>query len=638
MFKELFATCALLMPLGIQAQQKSAWESLPEDTVAAMRLDLSENISSQIQDNTRLGRQVFSPTRIQQMKDIIIKNIPEKALLEMSQDGFEPKDIFDIFSSKFGVAAVHNKINDEDAILVLMWSDMEAALLNKIYTQIEEKSGEKNVRVDIQLDGQKVIHLSKANDDDQVMITRIGNRLIVAVQAASLEGKANRAFDTINEGGFDKRSFEPKHHQKEATDGIVSGHQNEFVEGEDEAEALSPEEQKNLKILKPLLEENAKKYLTRFLMAQKGEGSSFADAVAAKPGLIKARPQGDSIIEAYVDIEKLISFVPEKDKAKFEMTGLHTAKAAGMWMSLQGNNIVSSLFLSAPRERKVFLSLVDQPLFPSQPASWVPASVNNYSHMSFDFVRLYNVVKDFAGALVGPVVAQQEERINMQLQMFAGVDLNTLLSSFGKQITALDYGMILAGANGGAKKQVMPRQSYLLPFSNEAVINKVFALITAFGANSGIKKENILGFDGFNLPSPEMPVSIFYGKKHLILSIGPDATEKTLSALSKPGEGEELLVNSPKFKEFFAQENPSASMMFAYGDAGNTATMLSDIFSQAITEDMISEMDEKGRKIFLEMKKVMPSKKDLEGIFGISSSIAIPSDEGVIMKSKISLP
>ena len=75
MFRELFATCALLLPLGIQAQQKSAWESLPEDTIAAMRIDFSEDISSQIQNNTRLGRQVFSPVRIQKIKDILIKNM-----------------------------------------------------------------------------------------------------------------------------------------------------------------------------------------------------------------------------------------------------------------------------------------------------------------------------------------------------------------------------------------------------------------------------------------------------------------------------------------------------------------------------------------------------------------------------------
>ena len=57
--------------------------------------------------------------------------------------------------------------------------------MNKIYAKITAASGEKAKRIDIELNGQKVIHLSKPNEAQQMFITRINNRLVVAVQLLS---------------------------------------------------------------------------------------------------------------------------------------------------------------------------------------------------------------------------------------------------------------------------------------------------------------------------------------------------------------------------------------------------------------------------------------------------------------------
>ena len=50
--KALISSCALFMPLSMQAQKKSAWDSLPEDTILAARVDFSETVSKQIQDSS----------------------------------------------------------------------------------------------------------------------------------------------------------------------------------------------------------------------------------------------------------------------------------------------------------------------------------------------------------------------------------------------------------------------------------------------------------------------------------------------------------------------------------------------------------------------------------------------------------
>ncbi|NQZ60466.1 MAG: hypothetical protein HRT88_23715, partial [Lentisphaeraceae bacterium] len=449
MIKKIFVgSCALMMPLVSQAQRKSAWQSLPEDTLAAVRVDFSANISKQIQGNTRLGKQIFDAARIERIKSIIIKNIPQKDLADMRQEGFEPQDIIDLASSRFGFGVVHNKLQNEDAVLLLLWSDLEEAVMNKLYAKIEEKSGEKVKRVDIELDGQKVIHLTKPNDAEQVFITRINNRLVVAVQTLTRDmGKKKVSVDQLGDDKFiEEQSFDTRHHEAETTDGLVGSLQDEFVEGdegdegdEEEEEKLSEKEKLELAAISPALEENGKKYLSHFLAAQKGEGSGFIAKMSTKPGLAKARPQGKSIVEAYGDIESLFAFIPEKDRAKFSLTGLNGVKAAAMWMNLDGQSLSSTFFVSAPKERKVFLSLIDQPAFPSTPAAWVPASVASYSHVSFDFIRLYNVIKDFATSMMGPMVGQQEDQLNMQLQMFAGVSLRDLLSSFCKQISILGY-------------------------------------------------------------------------------------------------------------------------------------------------------------------------------------------------------
>ena len=163
-------------------------------------------------------------------------------------------------------------------------------------------------------------------------------------------------------------------------------------------------------------------------------------------------------------------------------------------------------------------------------------------------------------------------------------------------------------------------------------------MATMMGAQQGIKKETIFGFDGFNIPTPQMPLSVFYGKKKLIISIGPDATEKTLSALNNPGEGEALLVNNKNYQNFITTEKLVDSTMFSYGDLSNTGTLIYDLITTLIQQPGSTTVDQKVTKVFDQLKPFMPERKDFEGIFGISYSVVIPSDEGVVIESKLTLP
>ena len=628
-----------LIPAALFAQKQTGWNSLPEDTIAAVNINFSKEITDKIQINTNLGKKIFSKEKFAQLKQIIRDHAsvnPEMAagLAQMKSVGFDLDDIFNLFNNNMGFGVIPGKAGEQKYYTILFWADFNDELINKIYKLVDDKAGEEKKRNDIELDGEKVIHLFAGKDSAHVMITRLGQRLVVSISDFDKSSK----FGDFDEE--DVKALEDAFQKKSSTGTLqIRPLQDEFVEGgEDKVESLTKT------AASAALGELLKGTTARFLMAQKGDGGEFASRLLAKPGVSNARPSGDMIIEGYLDIAKAIELSGEKP-AELQMLGLDKLEAIALWCALDGNKANTSFFVSSPAPRSGLMSLLDQPVTEALPAPWVPANVMNYSHMSFDFNILYNVVKKIAGAQLGAgAVDAQEKKANEFLNPFLNTDIKKLINSFGKKIYQLNFGLEMQ-TNTAASSDVVnalpvDKTAIVLEFNNDEVMNKVLAMVAPFVAQEGFTRTQEQGFDGYRINLPMFKGSVFYGKKKIVISIGEGTTETVLSALANPPQGADALLNSKKFIEFINQENPAKSAIFSYGDASKMAPMLYNAFSQMFTkDDILSEMaNDKERAFANDLMKLLPTETEVEGIFGTSHSLGMPIQSGFIFKASVELP
>ena len=630
------AVAVSLVPAALFAQKQSGWNSLPEDTVAAVSVDFSASITDKLQSNTNLGKKIFSPDRLKRLKDVIRNHAsvnPEMAagLAELKAAGFDLDDIFKLFNNKMGLGVIPGSAGSQKYFTLLFWADFNDDLINKIYKVVDEKAGAAKKRVDIELDGEKVIHLSGGKDTSHVMITRLGQRLIVAIS----DFDKNSKYNEFNED--DLKALEDAFQKKSGNSSLdLKPFQDEFVEGSEKAPVSSTKQAATV-----ALGELLKARTAQFLMAQKGDGGEFASRLLSKPGVANARPSGDMVIEGYVDIAKALELSNAK-MDELSLLGLDKLEAIALWSALDGNQAKTSFFISSPAPRKGILSLLDQPMTEALPPAWVPENIMNYSHISFDFNILYDVIKSIASTQLGPgAVDAQEQKANQAIAAFLGVDLKTLINSFGKKIYQVNFGLEMQQTKTAAISALpVDKTAIVVEFNNEEIMKKVLDMLAPFVAQQGFTRTKEQGFDGYRIDMPMFKGSVFYGKKKLVISIGEGTTETILSAIANPPQGADALLNSKKFINFVKSENPEKSIMFTYGDAAKMAPMVYQTISQMITrEDILKDISSDREKAFVnDLLDLLPSETEVEGVFGNSHSVALPVKSGFILKSSIDLP
>lgn len=628
-----------LIPAALFAQKQSGWNSLPEDTIAAVNINFSKEVSEKIQNNTNLVKKIFSPAKMAKLKEVIQNHAsvnPEMAagLAYLKAYGFGLDDLMGLANHNMGLGILPGTAGSQKYYTVLFWADFNDELISKIYRFIDEKAGDAKKRVDIELDGEKVIHLFAGKDTAHVMITRLGDRLVVAISDFDKQSKfGNFSDDDVKalEGAFEKKSG------NNSLD--IRPLQDEFVEGAEKQE-VSGVKAAASEALGELLKGTA----ARFIMAQKGEGGEFAKRLLSKPGVASARPDGDMLIEAYIDVKKAIELSGE-NTSELEIIGLNNLEGIALWSALDGNKANTSIFVSSPKPRKGILALLDQPVTDALPPAWVPENIMNYSHMSFDFNILYKVVKQITTSQLGTEAFDaQEQNANVALKDFIGSDVKGLINSFGKKIYQLNFGIEMQSNSnvGSAGINALPvnKTAIVIEFNNDDIMKQVIEKSMVFSLQDGIDRARENGFDGYRINTPMFKGSVFYGQKKLVISVGEETTELILSALTNPPKGADALINSKKFIEFVRSAKPEKSAVFSYGDASKMAPAVYSALSQFITRDAIlADISNEREKAFVnDLMDLMPGESDLEDIFGISYSNGLPLESGFIFKTSMELP
>jgi hypothetical protein len=647
------ASCAALILSTLSAHAgPDVFQSLPNDTVVAARLNLSQNNLKAIKQETQLGKLFSDPKRIEKIKNVFEDMLKKEGEYEdykknMNEFGLEDGDLHKLLNSRFGFSfATTDSIPNKNIGLIFMWVKNEPALINKFYSGFGDnyKLEKTEKRIDQELSDTNVISLlDQENSEVSHMINLDDGHLILAI-ATDLNAKSIQDdFDSDDFGDSDiSDDFEPqklsklfsqiKSELKLQTQFFQDGFADEVSEGSDTSSPkMSDDDFAQLK-------EISEAYTSQLISAQKGPGTDFYAQTLQKEGMRQNTPEGDLIMEVVANLENIK--MPANAKNIFAKFG--KLSAVGTWLSYKDNLMFSNLFVSLPENQRGYLELLNQPHTDGKPETWVPKDLQTYSQVAMDLPYTWSKVKEILVAENVPNAAQIENQVNTQLQMSFQSDLNTLLKSFGKKVEIIEF----KSNNPFQSTTYNGSAAIVLDFNNPELMNKILMTLKGLAGMSApgtLIDTPLLGFNGFRIdPSKSNGVafSVHYGKNKLIISLGDKTDERVVNLISTPPAYAESLANSAEYNDFHSKYSPDKVLLSSFNDAGKTMSQLVSGFNSG---DMLENMallgdTEEMTGYFNKLKTIIPSEDEIINMFKLACSSAHFSEHGLVFKSTSQLP
>jgi hypothetical protein len=230
----------------------------------------------------------------------------------------------------------------------------------------------------------------------------------------------------------------------------------------------------------------------------------------------------------------------------------------------------------------------------------------------------------------------------MQAQGWLGVELPRLLTSLGSRHWIVSYPPRVAeafaearrvrGQNGGQQaRQIADRVAVIWRITDDAPFGKILQRLAGM-AGGDLQEEQ--GFRGVRIPDGP---AVFLGQDHLVVGIGADSLEKTLTAIRNPPAGESSLRESDVPRRAADLLPLEPARMFGVSDssrAGGTLGMLRDMVLSLVPEDV----EEPYRDLLAGVQKILPSDEEMEGMFGVGATTLRADDNGVSLQTAWEMP
>jgi hypothetical protein len=390
--------------------------------------------------------------------------------------------------------------------------------------------------------------------------------------------------------------------------------------------------------------EDAKETFERFLAAHTDTGRSPLAEVLETPGMAGALPQGLSLLDVVIDPRVVMkAFDDEPTKAGLAMIGAESLGPIAWRQTLDEGRYRSGIFASLPAPRTSLMRILDQECDASEVPSFVNREAIDFTQISLDLGKAYETVKEYAvSQRDGEQAANMFAAVEMQAQGWLGVELPRLLTSVGSRHWIVSYPPRVAeafaearrarGQNGGQQaRQIADRVAVIWRITDDAPFGKILQRLAGM-AGGDLQEEQ--GFRGVRIPDGP---AVFLGQDHLVVGIGADSLEKTLTAIRNPPAGESSLRESDVPRRAADLLPLEPARMFGVSDssrAGGTLGMLRDMVLSLVPEDV----EEPYRDLLAGVQKILPSDEEMEGMFGVGATTLRADDNGVSLQTAWEMP
>ena len=653
LFKPAACAAFVLGSLSTHAATEDVFQALPNDTIAALRINLSKENLNAIKNETQLGKMFSDPKRIDKLKNIFEEALKKEGEYDeykknLNEFGLKDRDLHTLLNSKFGFSfSLSDKVANKNMGLIFMWLKNEPDLINRFYQAFGEnyKLEKTEKRLDQNLADTDVITLLDQQNHEVSHMVNLGDGHLLLAIATDLNNKAiSKDFESDDFGDSDiSDDFEPQVFNKlhkmirEEAKFQVQFFQDGLADESLDGNTTSGNKMDDKAFAQ--LKELSEAHTSQLLAAKNGSGSDFYAKTMQKEGMRQNAPEGDLIFEAVADLQNIK--MDAEAKAIFDKFG--ELSTLGTWLTYKENLMFSNLFVSLPENKRGYLELLNQPHIDGKPEAWVPKDLQTYSQVAMDLPYTWNKVKGIMIEENVPNANQIEAQVNTQLQMSFQSDLNTLLNSFGKKVEILEF----KSNNPFESMTYNGSAAIVFEFNNPELMNKILMTLKGLASMSApgtLIDSPLLGFNGFKIDptkSNGVAFSVHYGKNKLVISLGEKTDERVVNLINTPPAYADTLVNSAEYNEFQSKYTPSKVLLSSFNDAGKT---MAQLMSGINSSDMIGNLlqmageDDEMVELFNKFKEVLPKETEIANLFKLACSSANFSEHGLLIKSVSQLP
>lgn len=623
----------------VLAADRPAMYALPDETLFVVRFPNPVLFWEALKTRTKLGALLTSEQRVAAFEKLVRDEAGED-LDQLNQGldrlGLTFDDLGRSVSSELGYAGITFPGEDGATEMIgLAWSGADDDLIDKWFVALERKlqdqpEGKRAVRrEDLELAEARVVHLT---------IPILGPSEASVKAGEPPAPKPDEAAKPAEKGAEEPKPDPDKNLEEHSQIHLllVRGRNRlavAHVSVNVKPQAGEKTERRNAAAARTI--ELLRETTARFLAASKESDDGIVRRWQETPGLTEALPEGEPLVEAYLNLPQLVSRINQpgnEEVWKFaQAAGLEKLGPVAYRTALDGAVLRSGLFVSAPSPRPGLLALLDQTTIKPEPVDWVAKTAIGYQQISFDMGKAYQTVSQIMRESY-PRGEGMMKALENQSLAFLGTEPATMLTGLGKTHTMLTYLPTLneeedprrANRDNAAGQTAM---AFVWLPTDEPLWRKLMQMLAAANAQPILTEQ---GFNGLRYQNEELHGSWFIGNNYMVLALGKGVTEKVLANLRSTPRTDESLRGTDFARRAAELMPPAGVVSFDLTDGAGIARFADTVMQRAFAD----ATDSSGAKL----KAIWPTPEEWGGAIGVSASAVTVDAKGVTYRSLLDLP
>lgn len=648
---------AILATAALGDEPRPAWECLPAETVALVRIPRGAEFVEELRTATRFGAVALRPDRLAGLWELLVEQSERagdaeaaggRATWEESLEkyGLTTADLTAAFAGDAGAGVVVRPREGRPPLgMLLAWAEpgheiagrMLAAVRQRLEEVADGAEGPATRRIDLELAGHEVVSAVVP-----VMGLDLGD--------IDLEGLAE------GEGGEAGEASERLEHLKErlrAAPPVQTGQTHvfhavlggRFLYGATLAVA-APDQRAEEDLEAASGGDEAREIFGAFLAAHDGGAEAPLARVLREPALAAAVPAGRLVAELVVVPHALVA-VAGGDAAEttrwLAELGLDDVGGVAWRHAFDAGRWRSTLAATMPAPRHGLLAMLDQPCDGCDVPPFVTREAIEFMQISLDLGKAFTAVRETLLAR-----GDNEQLVNMfgvadvQATTWLGVDVATVLSGLGSRHWVLSFppriGAALAEAReakgaGGAAVD-LPGADTMAVVWEVVDEEPLLKLLGRLAPLAGGQLQEEQGFRGLRVPGG---AAAFVGRNHLVVAVGEGTLEKVLTAIRNPPGDDVSWRESEALRRARQLVDMPAARMFSLSDSTRTGGGLGTLREMVAALES-EDVAESSRELLAAGQKLLPTVAEMEGMFGVGASVLRMTDDGPVLEAAWEMP
>lgn len=661
-----------LPPFAVAADLRPAWECLPENTAAVVRMPQPAAFLETLRTKTKFGAVMLAPRRIETVRKLLDTAQPFLPLVgfapeylplfdaEMRDDvakkfrtyGLEPADVEAVFTKEIGLGVVVEPRPDKQPPLVMTLGWVEPGvneagrMVEAAKKAFEDDPGPR--RIDLELAGHEVMWLiapQASVDIGELILDDLGE-----------ENDREAARKKVAERLRDAKPTVIGHVHTAITrvgPRLVIANLRTPVrparDGEPPAAADAEEAERDMLAARGILQ--------RFLAAHAADGTPALAEVLQAPGLRANLPPGQQLLDVVVDPQVVIrGLAATGDDAtrevlkRLEGSGLAGIGPCGWRHAFAEGRYQTAMVVSLPAPRTGLMRILDLAPDPVEVPPFVTGDAVDVTQVSLDLGKVYGLVREYATAEFGDQAANLFAVGEANARAALGVEIPQVLSAVGSRHWAVNYPAKIAEALAAAraeKRGLGPldaigtgnRAIQAWTLADEPLVLRLLQRAAPL-AGGDLQEEQ--GFRGLRMPNGP---AVFLGRDQLVLGVGEDSLEKTLSAIRNPPADVASFREGPAVRRARELQPLDPALVVTISDASKTGGMLGDLRQLVaalqpadLGTGQPEEFQQGMRDLLRQAQQGLPTAEEMEGVFGVGVDTIRMTEHGLVMRSVWELP